>query len=160
LEWLEIRSIRGWTGNRIDFDFPITAIVGENGVGKSTVLQAAATIYRNDSEQHYASDFFPDTPWEEVRGAEILGSIREGQNGSQQSSVRKPTGRWRGNPERRERYAAYIDLKRIQPIYSRTGYARIAKPQIKETSHIAFDPRLSIDSPESWAGITVPLGYQ
>ena len=142
LEWLEIKGLRGWTGKRIDFDFPITAIVGENGVGKSTVLQAAAAIYRNGTipaEQHYASDFFPDTPWEQVRNAEILASIREGNSGSQTSSVRKPTGRWRGNPERRDRYAAYIDLKRIQPIYSRTGYARLAKPQIKEANAIPFD---------------------
>ena len=102
LEWLEIKGLRGWTGKRIDFDFPITAIVGENGVGKSTVLQAAAAIYRNGdvpADQHYASDFFPDTPWEQVRNAEILASIREDSSGSQTSSVRKPTDRWRGNPD-------------------------------------------------------------
>lgn len=28
LEWLEIKKIRGWSGQRIDFDFPIVAIVG------------------------------------------------------------------------------------------------------------------------------------
>ena len=142
LEWLEIKGIRGWNGQRVTFDFPITAIVGENGVGKSTVLQAAAAIYRDTAagkEQHYASDFFPDTPWEMIRDAEIAASIKEGSSGSHPSSVRKPTGRWRGNPERRERYAAYIDLKRIQPIYSRTGYARLAKPQIKEATAVAFD---------------------
>ncbi len=141
LEWLEIKGIRGWEGQRIDFDFPITAIVGENGVGKSTVLQAAAAIYKNldSDEQNYASDFFPDTSWEMVKAAEIAASIREGQNGSQTSSVRKPSGRWRGNPERHERYTAYIDLKRIQPIYSRTGYARLAKPAIKEATSAAFD---------------------
>jgi predicted ATPase len=132
LEWLEIRGLRGWTGQRIDFDFPITAIVGENGVGKSTVLQAAASIYQNDGVQRYASDFFPDTTWDEVRAAEIVGSIREGAGNSTLSSVRKPTGRWRGNPERKERFTAYIDLKRIQPLYSRTGYGRLANPQIKE----------------------------
>lgn len=141
LEWLEIKGIRGWEGQRIDFDFPITAIVGENGVGKSTVLQAAAAIYKNldSDEQNYASDFFPDTSWEMVKAAEIAASIREGQSGSQTSSVRKPSGRWRGNPERHERYTAYIDLKRIQPIYSRTGYARLAKPAIKEATSAAFD---------------------
>ena len=33
LEWLEIKNIRGWTGHRIEFKYPITAIVGENGSG-------------------------------------------------------------------------------------------------------------------------------
>ncbi|HDU5257593.1 TPA: AAA family ATPase, partial [Klebsiella pneumoniae subsp. pneumoniae] len=39
LEWLEIQGIRGWTGQRVDLQFPIVALVGENGSGKSTVLQ-------------------------------------------------------------------------------------------------------------------------
>ena len=45
LDAIEIDGIRGWTGQRIDFEFPIVAIVGENGAGKSTLLQAAASIY-------------------------------------------------------------------------------------------------------------------
>src|SRR5437868_6308954 len=72
LEWIEIAGIRGWTGQRIDFTFPFVAVVGENGVGKSTILQAIASIYRSPSaESFYASDFFPDTPWETVENASI-----------------------------------------------------------------------------------------
>jgi len=136
LEWLEIKGIRGWKGQRIELDFPIVAIVGENGVGKSTVLQAMASVYKGDQ---FASDFFPDTPWDRVRGATIEASIREGEKGSTVSSVRKPTNRWRGNPERIQRVVEYIDLRRIQPISARTGYARLAKSQNKETKFEAFD---------------------
>ena len=32
LEWIEIGGIRGWIGQRIEFQFPIVALVGENGV--------------------------------------------------------------------------------------------------------------------------------
>ena len=79
LEWIEIEGIRGWIGQRVEFQFPMIAIVGENGVGKSTVLQAVAASYRGESErQHFASDFFPDTPWERVEEASIKASIREG----------------------------------------------------------------------------------
>lgn len=35
---------RTWTGQRVLFDFPIVAIVGENGSGKSRLLQAAACV--------------------------------------------------------------------------------------------------------------------
>jgi predicted ATPase len=156
LEWIEIRNVRGWIGQRIEFPFPIVAIVGENGVGKSTVLQAIASIYRNpssrpsppsDGEEEvadrdlFASNFFPDTPWEQVRDAEIKGSLREGPtSGSIPSSVRKPTFRWRGNDERRERNVEYIDLRRIQPIGARIGYARMAKKEVKEIDFESFSP--------------------
>lgn len=139
LEWIEIDGIRGWSGERIEFQFPIVALVGENGIGKSTVLQSVAASYKGKG-QHYASDFFPDTPWEQVSGAEIRTSVREGPNsGSLSVSVRKPTERWRGNDERRERDVEYIDLRRIQPIASRVGYARMAKREVKETAFQSFD---------------------
>ena len=41
-DWLEIKRIRGWEEQRLHLRFPIVAIVGENGSGKSTTLQAAA----------------------------------------------------------------------------------------------------------------------
>src|SRR5439155_26375434 len=47
--------------------------------------------------------------------------------------------RWRGNTERNERPSEYIDLRRIQPISARTGYARLAKPQNLETARQIFD---------------------
>lgn len=138
LEWLEITNIRGWATQRISFPFPIVAIVGENGVGKSTVLQAIASSYQ--STEHYASSFFPDTIWDTVRDATIKVSIREGVNSSSlTTSVRKPTNRWRGNAERKQRPVVYIDLRRIQPISARTGYARLANPQLTEAKSEAFD---------------------
>lgn len=139
LEWIEITGIRGWIGERVEFPFPITALVGENGVGKSTVLQAVAACYRGGSD-NFASDFFPDTPWEVIEKAELRVCMREGPtSGSIKTSVRKPTERWRGNEERKERNVEYIDLRRIQPISARTGYARMAKKEVKETAFEAFD---------------------
>lgn len=142
LEWIEIEGIRGWIGERIEFQFPIVALVGENGVGKSTVLQAVAASYKpvSNATPRYASDFFPDTPWETVEQAAIRMSVREGPTSSSQLiSIRKPTERWRGNEERRERFVDYVDLRRIQPIRARTGYARIAQKGLNETSSEEFD---------------------
>jgi predicted ATPase len=45
LEWVEIEGLRGWEGQRFSLPFPIMAVVGENGAGKSTVLQCAASVY-------------------------------------------------------------------------------------------------------------------
>jgi predicted ATPase len=140
LEWLEIHNIRGWNGQRVEFNFPITAIIGENGSGKSTVLQAAACAYRASDarDTRFASEFFPDTAWDQIRDAEIRFGYRQGPDRST-DRVRKPTTRWLGNIERPIREVEYIDLSRIQPVSGRVGFARIAKNAHKEVSFRPFD---------------------
>src|ERR1700742_2438957 len=73
LEALEVNNIRGWRGQRIDFKFPIVAIIGENGSGKSTIIQAAASVYNGENRKNtrFASDFFPKTAWDDYQRAEI-----------------------------------------------------------------------------------------
>lgn len=141
LESVTINGLRGWSGQRIDFNFPIVAIVGENGSGKSTILQAAASVYRSGSKDKvlFASDFFPDTAWDKQEDVSVGFSVREGAE-TKTGSVRKPTNRWRGNPERRQREVVYSDLSRLQPVSTRVGYARIAKANAVETQAEPFTP--------------------
>lgn len=141
LEWLEVDGIRGWSGQRIDFAFPIVAIVGENGSGKSTLLQAAASAYRQEAGEvaRFASEFFPDTAWDRVEQAEIRFGYLEGVD-HKNGSVRKPTSRWNGNVDRPVRRVKYVDLSRIQPVSARVGYAKIAKTAHREVGARAFDP--------------------
>lgn len=142
LEWIEIDGLRGWTGQRFEMRFPIMAIVGENGVGKSTVLQCAASVYRsypkNRKKVRFASDFFPDTAWEKIKKATIRYSVRQG-SATFPATIRKPENRWHGNIERRVRPVEYVDLSRIQPVPARTGYSKIAKGQFKEVRAATFD---------------------
>lgn len=142
LDWIEVKGIRGWTGQRVEFQFPITAIVGENGSGKSTLLQAAASVYQYANEKkltRYASEFFPDTAWEKVTDSSVRYGYTEGTN-KKENSIRKPTTRWLGNVDRPNRIVKYIDLSRIQPVSARVGYAKIAKTKHKEASATVFDP--------------------
>ena len=146
LNWIEVSGLRGWTGQRLDFQYPITAIVGENGSGKSTLLQAAACVYRSDPKDgrtRYALEFFPDTAWDQVRNAGVKFGYAEGGQHSE-NSIRKKTTRWLGNVERPIRRVDYIDLTRIQPVSARTGYAKIAK-----TNTIKLQQRTSLKS--RWA---------
>jgi predicted ATPase len=140
LEWLEITGVRGWTGQRVDFQFPIVAIAGENGTGKSTILQAAASFYRPPQGRigFFASDFFPSTTWESIDGVVMRGFCRQGAE-TFDRSIRKPTSRWLGNPQRRVRPITYLDLRRTQPISARVGYKAIAKPNAQETDVVQFD---------------------
>ena len=113
--------------------------MGENGSGKSTLLQAAACVYLSEArkETWFASEFFPDTAWDEVRDAQIRFGYLEGAD-HKQSSIRKPTTRWLGNVER-PRAVTYVDLSRIQPLGVRVGYAKIAKTKHQQASAKAFD---------------------
>lgn len=143
LEWLEIQDIRGWDGQHIQFNFPIVALVGENGSGKSTVLQCAASVYqpaKNSDlwESWFASDFFPKTIWEDIRAGEIRFSVREGERITS-AKIHKPTERWRGNTERPERSVNYIDLRRLQPIAARAGYSKLLREAKNEIERTDFD---------------------
>lgn len=139
LEWIEVNKIRGWIGQRVPFDFPIVAIVGENGSGKSTLLQAAACVYQAPVNQrtYFPSEFYPETAWDNIQGAAINFAYRQGQQ-HHPGSIRKPTTRWLGQPDRPERPVSYIDLSRLQPVATRVGYARIAKNKHKEKSARKF----------------------
>lgn len=162
LNWIEVKGLRGWTGQRLELNYPIIAIVGENGSGKSTLLQAAASVYRSQerSDTRFASDFFPDTAWDDVSNAQVAFGYSQG--GSHlDATIRKPTTRWLGNVERPLREIEYIDLSRIQPVAARVGYAKIAKTRHKEKSAKAFNPdqvaRLSAVLGRTYAGAKMAL---
>ena len=140
LEWVEPSGVRGWQGARVSFPFPIVAIVGENGSGKSTILQAAACSYQGDSGSRtwYPTEFFPITAWDHSgKNVAITYGYKEGQNHTQ-GAVRKLTTRWLNQTDRPKRVVEYIDLNRIQPVGARVGYARIAKTKHVEKSSTSF----------------------
>jgi len=146
LDWVEIDNIRGWKGQRIRFPFPIVAISGENGSGKSTIIQACASVYQKyqstgsvkQKGTKYASDFFPKTFWDEIASATIRFGYTEGK-ATKEGSIRKHTERWKGNVERPIRPVQFLDLSRTLPISGRTGYAKIAKSTHVEASAETFD---------------------
>jgi len=150
LEWIQIKGLRGWQGEMFHFKYPIMAIVAENGVGKSTLLQCVSALYkskppkragrkRQAKKESYASDHFPDTAWDKIRNATIGYQVRQGSSPPIEGTIRKPGGRWRGYKARPERQVVYIDLSRIQPISARGGYLKLAKPKWKEKSFTDFD---------------------
>ena len=45
-------GLRGVKDTTIEFNYPITAIAGANGIGKTTILQLIACLYHNDDTSH------------------------------------------------------------------------------------------------------------
>lgn len=55
MQSLRLTNVRSFTNQTISFDFPVTAIIGTNGGGKSTILGAIALAYKSIKP----GDFFP-----------------------------------------------------------------------------------------------------
>lgn len=74
MEKIQIKSVffkklKGLSNIKIDFDKPLTAIMGVNGSGKTTVIHALACIYQPDGngENHKFPEFFipnTDASWQ------------------------------------------------------------------------------------------------
>ncbi len=129
LQSLSIKGLRGWEGQNVNFTFPVMAIVGENGTGKSTVLKAAAGAYSNEDEtkRFRPSDFFIRTHWDEITGVQLQYRAKRGAE-IVEYAVNKATVRWRESavsPPNRNVF--WLDLTRTLPLDATVGYAAIAR---------------------------------
>jgi len=52
---VSLSKLRGFAGNTVTFDFPVTALVGPNGGGKTTTLGAAACAYTSIKPRQFFS---------------------------------------------------------------------------------------------------------
>nr|WP_155910152.1 MULTISPECIES: AAA family ATPase [unclassified Mycolicibacterium] len=50
---LVLKRVRGFTDREVTFDFPVTALVGPNGGGKTTILGAAGLIYKDVAPRRF-----------------------------------------------------------------------------------------------------------
>jgi len=48
-----LRKVRGFVDKEVRFDFPVTALIGPNGGGKSTILGAAALAYKDVKPERF-----------------------------------------------------------------------------------------------------------
>ena len=134
---LEKGELRGINKLNIAFDYPITAIAGKNGAGKSTILALVCCAYHNNRSgykhpkrkyTYYTfSDFFVQHS-EEVspQGIEILYGIAHNMwriTPSQPESVgiryqrrkKKKGGKWNDYSRRVRRNVVFLGIERIVP---------------------------------------------
>jgi predicted ATPase len=133
LQMVQITGLRGWSGQAVEFNFPVVAVVGENGSGKSTLLKAAASIYDNDDtdKRFYPSSFFVDTVWDTIQGVQIDYRIKRGPN-IESFRITKPTQRWRIPENGPKRNVFLLDIARTLPLDASVGYAKIARSAASE----------------------------
>lgn len=140
LESLSIKGLRGWTGQSITFAFPLIAIVGENGTGKSTILKSAACAYdtAGADRRFYPSGFFLDTHWDSVSDATLRYTVRQGDLLSS-FQLRKPSKRWSIPEKGPKRNVFWFDISRTIPLDASAGYARLAKLAAAEVASSSIE---------------------
>src|SRR3989338_6550557 len=92
IEQIKITGIHGFNGQTIDLKFPVCAVIGENGTGKSTVLKVLASVYQSDDGKNmfFPSDFFPGTAWDKIKNVLIEYYLKD-ENNPIKRTIRKPT---------------------------------------------------------------------
>ncbi len=134
---LEVGSIRGLSNFSIRFSYPLAAIAGRNGSGKSTVLALAACAYHSNPKgwslpgrkyPHYRfSDFFVQTHDEvPVDGVYVqYGFLHDkwkpsedlpsGKGLGYQHRQKNPGGKWNDYASRIKRPVAFFGIDRVVP---------------------------------------------
>ena len=131
LEKIEFNKIglRGVKDTSIEFRYPITAIAGTNGIGKTTILQLIACLYHNNNSNHKPyrfsnaksakpyytfSDFFLHFRGEEKsEGALISYDYTEAKKSS--SHTLKKKKQWNDYNRRPERVTEFYGVSRVIP---------------------------------------------
>jgi len=142
LEMVEIDGLRGFTGQAINFNFPVVSVVGENGAGKSTVLKVAACAYENQATEdtYYPSTFFIDTHWDTIEDVTLSYRIKQGNN-VHRFKHRKPSQRWSYPTDRYGRNVYFMDIARTLPLDATVGYAKIARQAAGEADTIELNEK-------------------
>lgn len=148
LQMIQINGLRGWTGQSVEFNYPVVAVVGENGSGKSTLMKGAACVYDSDEKDRrfYPSAFFVETHWDKIQGVTVDFRVRRGPN-VDSFRITKPSKRWRVPDKAPKRDVFLLDISRTLPLDASAGYAKIARSAAAEVESAeisdAFRERLS-----------------
>lgn len=151
MEKIQIRSVffkklKGLHDIKIEFEKPLTAIMGVNGSGKTTVIHALACIYQPDGngENHKFPEFFipnTDATWQgsEFSVVNELGDTAENRTIVSPKKYEKAIDRW--NPRydsRPKRNVYYIGIDSCMPeIEKSTAMSRIRYSSNNRTDRIS-----------------------
>jgi predicted ATPase len=121
---LRLAKVRSFTNQAISFDFPVTAIIGTNGGGKSTILGTVALAYKEVKP----GDFFPksnisDTSMANWRIEYDIIDRKVNKSALIQRNARFVAAKWRRDTVL-ERSVIVIPIQRTVPANEQTRFKR------------------------------------
>lgn len=140
-------NIRGLYPSTISFNYPICAIAGLNGCGKSTILALVSCAFHNETDfipnskigQKYPyytfSDFFVFAPEErgltstiEIKSKFLTDSTpRQGKIQGEDVRRKKASGKWNDYNTRPKRKVSFLGINRIMPPSESSKYKNYKK---------------------------------
>ncbi len=149
---MKIEGFRG-VGCQIEIEYPVTAITGLNGSGKSTVGQLALCAYRQLStayyKRFYVKDFFPvsvvdPSPFEQNAAIEYKYQTSNA-NEDQGLRIYRVQKEWGGYKRQPEKAAIYIGLAFYLPKVERRDLT------IYSAKNIVLSNRAEVENGAMWA---------
>ncbi|MFJ5395103.1 ATP-dependent nuclease [Pectobacterium parvum] len=135
-----LRNVRGFEEEVIDFKTPVTALIGTNGGGKSTILGAVALAYKNmKPSKFFPKSFYGDDSMSEW---EIELEITDKDSAVDRNITR--TAKFKQLKWRRdnfpERTVAYIEIQRTVPAGELTKFNRFLAGDKKNFDEAPLNP--------------------
>ena len=121
---IRMRNVRGFVDESVEFKYPVTALIGTNGGGKSTILGSAALAYKNIRP----SQFFPKAFVGDESMADWTIEIETvdkdiAHDRTISRSARFTQAKWRRD-EFSERHVEYIEIQRTVPAGELTRFKK------------------------------------
>jgi energy-coupling factor transporter ATP-binding protein EcfA2 len=121
---IRLRNVRAFNEQKITFSFPITAVIGTNGGGKSTILGAAALAYKAVKP----GDYFPksnvgDTSMANWRIDYDILDRTVAKNGTLSRNARFVSAKWRRD-DLLERDVLLFKIQRTVPAGEQARYKK------------------------------------
>lgn len=140
LRKVRLNKVRAFEDEAVDFEFPVTALIGTNGSGKSTILGAAAIAYKSVRP----AQFFPKSSLGDASMSNwsiAYEAIDKSKNPHQtiQRTARFKNAKW-ARDELLERPVLHFGIQRTVPAGERKEFKRFATNNYKFTgSHVNLD---------------------
>lgn len=133
--------VRSFEGQEISFDFPVTALVGPNGGGKTTVLGAAGLIYRSvQPRRFFAKSGRYDSSMQDWRVEYDLVDRDEQKAGSISRTASYLRAKW--NRDAVSRSVLIFGVTRTLPASERKELAKCISGSFSGFGEKSFDPQV------------------
>lgn len=140
---MSLHKLRAFRNARLRFRFPVTALIGPNGGGKSTLLGAAALPYKAIKP----SLFFPMSSADaeamrDLRVTYTLVDRKERPDGILERSATHPKKKWERNAL--ERKLIYFGMRRTTPATEKSEFTkfRTGVKQLSENDYVNLGPEV------------------